>query len=704
MVLAVAFRFFFSARFFLAATGSTDLRIFFNTVPSVSVLLIPLLVFRLREFVHDFSLPLTEFEKVLALALSTLAAFLLPLILLLAVPVFAQCFGNVEGGQLFSGYLALILYGLTAISLSVFFSSLFTSPALALLISAASILAINTVHLLPLYIQLPSFLSWPLEKISFAWHFDAAAKGIIDSRDITFYLFASFLFLLLAVWALFKHTGRKVSSLSAFFLTVLFISSAVLFSRAYIRFDITSGKTFSVSATTRALTKQLEEPLRITYFRSRELKNRYPQTNDVAEYLKSYANASKNITLHMEKADEKRLSELGIQGQQLKSQTGSKTEYITVYSAILLQYLGKKSIIPFVLTADSLEYDLTRRVKDIISDSLRQVYLISGNGRSLSDEYGYVSSFLTAHGFSCQELLPSKIESQALSDPSSLFLVLGSSSLSYEESHALKTAVEKGARALIATSPYSAAVESDWNVSKNAGDTLLPILSSWGFAFENALVNDLSNFPLALQSGEGSKATYETVNYPLWISILPQKACPSGMTLFWASPISLYENTRPLLVTTDQAWLQSQSEGGKDLPFLINPFEVEKTASKAGKIPSRYTLAATSDDLAVSVIADQYFVHSLLTGFIASESAPDFRNFQFLAKELLNLRGENELASLLDKKSADKSLYKITDEQEFVRLSKITVYTIFIAIPLAVILAGCVFALFRWKKNKKQEV
>lgn len=697
-VLTVAFRFFFSAHFFLTGTGSTDLRPFFNTIPSVSVITVPLLVFRLRDFVHDHSLALSDFKKFLALAAASLAAFVFPLVLLAAVPVCASFFGTIEIGSLASGYVAIILYGGAAVSLC-FLCSAFFSSALSLLISFALLLFINTVHVIPLYVNLPSFLTFFLEKISFAWHFDAASKGIIDSRDLIFYLASALLMLLLCSAAESRSTGRRIRSLSVFFLSIIFVSLTIFFNRLYFRLDVTSTRTFSVSKTTKILTSSLEEPLRITYFRSKELKSRYPKSNDIAEYLKTFVRTSDNLTLHFETADSERLSKLGVQGQQIKSQSGTKTEYLTVYSTILLQYLGRSSVIPFALSTDSLEYDLTRRIQELVSEIQRDVYLVSGNGRSIADEYSYILYYLQTQGFVPHELNADLIEEQAVKNPKSQFIVFGSSALSYEQSQALKTVVEKGASAFIAASPYSAAVESDWNITENAGDTLLPVLNSWGFAFEKALVLDISCFPLALQSGEGSEAVYETVNYPLWLSILPQTEALSGLTMFWASPLALYEHTRPLLVTSQYAWLQNQSEGGKDLPFLINPFEIEKSAAEAKKIPSRYVVAAASDVYAVTVVSDQYFVHDLLTGFIASSQSADSRNFQFLTRELLKLRGEDSLADLLSKRSSDHSLYKIADSEQFAFLSKVSLSVVFIIIPSVILIFGLCTLIIRTRKN-----
>jgi hypothetical protein len=83
-----------------------------------------------------------------------------------------------------------------------------------------------------------------------------------------------------------------------------------------------------VSKTSASLCAMLEHPLRITYYRSSELKQFYPQTQDVEEYLKAYSLRNSNISLTLEKADDEKLSRLNIQGQQIKTQNSTKIEYI----------------------------------------------------------------------------------------------------------------------------------------------------------------------------------------------------------------------------------------------------------------------------------------------------------------------------------------------------------------------------------------
>ncbi|MDE7391685.1 MAG: GldG family protein [Treponemataceae bacterium] len=695
-VLFSAVRFFFVGRFFLMGTGTTDLRAFFTGVPYVSAVIVPLLVLRLRALLGDDSLPVSPTARCSALTAAAFSAFAVPLVLLAAIPLCVSQFGSVDAGQVAAGFLGILLYALAACALAVLcFARFFPSAAVSVAVSALALAAVSVLHFVPLYFPVGNAVASFCRAAGFAWHLDAAGKGMVDSRDGAFFLLVAFSAVMLAARAEFRRTGRKGSALTSFLLVLTVGFSAVAFSRLSVRADLTAARRFSLSAATRTLVRELESPLRITYYRSPELKRLYPQSADVAEYLTTYCAQSPLLTLRFEKPDGDRLNALGVQGQQIRTDTGTKTEFVTVYSAVLLQYRDQQTLIPFVLTADTLEYDLTRRVQDLVTRRQKKVLLAAGNGRSIPADYGYVEPWLNALGFMTEVIEPGQIaETAQAADPGTALVVFGSSALTREESAAIERAVFGGMPAVIATSPYSVALEDDWTVTKNRADTLVPALNSWGFAFAPALANDIANVPLMLQSADADALQY-TINYPLWLSLLPQESTKRGLTLFWASPLVLYENAQPLLVTTPYAWTQAESTDAAHA-FLTNAFTVPKSAREAGGESARLTVGAYCDgEIAgyyetgsararVAVIADQYCAHTGMTAFTASEQGADFRNYDFLALTVLRLRGDDALAALLDKAGANTTLWKTADPETFAAARNWTLFVLFVLLPLLI--------------------
>lgn len=686
-----AVRFFCFSRFFSLETGSSELRAFFESIPYVSSVAVPLLVFRLRRMIFDDSVPISPFGRFSALVLASFTCFSAPVVLLCSVPLCVRFFGTVDAGQTTAGFLGIVLYGICAISLSYFlFCVIRHSPAAALMVSVAVLAVVNSAHLVPVYFPAADFVSFLCRQVSFAWHFDSFAKGIVDTRNIVYYAAGSFSFMLLSVRSEYRRIGRKYSPVvCVLFVAIVFFCCAGS-ENVYFRIDITKNRLHSVSDVSREIVSRLQGKLRVTYIRSPELRNMYPQTKEIEEFLSDYCSVDENLSLTVGRPDPDKLSPLGIHGQQIRRNSGTRTEFATVYSAIIIQYFDTSAVIPFVLSTRTLEYDVTQRVKTLLDGRERTVYVLCGNGRSVSEFYSYLPSWLSSRGFVTEVLDCS--DTALVRDrltPDSEVVVLGHSQMSYETSEVLRSALEQGTRAFIAAGPLDVAVEGDWSVTKT-DSAFIHFLNSEGFSFGSALVADEECVPLTL---EGQKSPeYTTVSYPLWISVRSQSAAPDGMTLFWASPIFPYGDVHPVLYTSHGAWLEEPDAGG----FLTNPFMTPKSAAESDASASRYVVAAGNDTMVV--VSDQYFVSSLMTGFISSAENADFRNYDFLAECLLRLRGEDRLADLMRKKTPSMSLQKITDQSEFTKRKREVLFVNFVLIPLFILL---LYAGVKIKRNRK---
>jgi len=715
-VLFTAFSFFFINRFFLIETSTTDLSFFFNSFAQITVITTPLLFFRLNYFINTDDYPIGLYTSFFSISLSVFIAQIISLVFLFSIPVSVNFFGSVDFGQIFCGYAGLLFYICASCCfvhfLFIFFNNINTF--LALFWSILFLLFFNFIHLIPLYLKTGDFISSLLQKISFAWHFDSWSKGILDTRNLLFYFYLTLCISVISVTLKKIRISLNINKTRLILLLFSLVFSSIGFSKIYLRFDFTKNKTYSTDKITKELCRNLENPLRITYYQSKELKKYYPQSRDIIEYLKQFASANKNITFSVEKADADKLSNLGIRGQQLKSQNSTKIEYNYVYSTIQLQYLDKSSFIPFVISNKTLEYDLAQRIQQLISKKERNVYVCAANSFSVDEDYVYLENWLISRGFTTT-VLPKNLLLNTLSffDYSTtnkpILLLLGTSQLTDEESFAIKIAAEKGMPVLVLTNPYSVDIKNDWKISSN-NNAFIKILNDWGFVFDNSLAQDLSNFPLTLSTEEKQNLSYQTINYPLWISVLPQEDAHEGVTVCWASPILCYGKVLPLLKSSPYAWIQKSSNKKDDL-FIINPFLIPKSASQAEEKNQTVVLAAYLNDEAkktkVAVISDQYFVSSIMTGYTSTNEYGDFRNYDYLASLILRLRGDDELKQLLQKSHNPNSLYKITQEEKFNKTKTTVIKIIFIVIPAIVFIFGFIFNIVRrlryFKANEKQK-
>ena len=354
--MLTAINYFIRGQFF-TGSGTTDLVLFFSAVPYICIIAVPALCYKQSFSIYDDFIPLTELGRQTALFLTRLILFCIELILLLPAVLLVNLFGDTDGGQIFTSLVCLVFYGAAVIALCSFIQTAVSNKISSFIISALVLVIFNTAHLFALYIQLPGFLVSFFRLLSFAWHFDAAGKGIFDTRDIFWLAGSAALFIFLSDTTIQIKKGRhfnknlKIRQLLLPLISLLVILNAV---RWYTRIDFSKNKTYSISKYTKALVSRLENPVKITYYRSSAIAKLYPQIRDVADFLTEYAKQNSKINLIIKDPDKDSavrtmLENYGIASQQLRTVSGTSTEYLTVYSAIVIEYEGNAETIPFTM-------------------------------------------------------------------------------------------------------------------------------------------------------------------------------------------------------------------------------------------------------------------------------------------------------------------------------------------------------------------
>ncbi|MCR5386590.1 MAG: GldG family protein [Treponema sp.] len=722
-------QFFGFQRFFIAGFGSSDLSSLFSLVPYVYSLIIPLLVLICSDSsVEDF-FPFSSFKIIVSKLASIFILVVFITIPLFVIPVCVNIFGKVESAQVITGFLGLALYAFTAISFCLLLNEIFSVKPLFLSVSIVFLLVINSLVIVPYYANCNNFFTSLFNFVCFTYHFDSFKKGIVDTRDLFFYLISASVFILLACYADEKKRGRIFSkgrlknycSLLVLITIFAFLDS----SRLYTRLDFTKDKQFSVSKYTKKTLSSVSDPVLITYYRSKELVSRYPQVNDVYDYLKICAKENKKISLKLADANkdenQKILELLNVMPQQIQNVNNNKTEFVKVYSAIVIEYKGRKEVLPFVLSTASLEFELNMRFDSLINNKRLSVYILAGN-EYVSDDYNYLELLLKNSNIEVYPLAKQSlpyIEDQL--ENSIPLILFGTSKLSPDEARVIENFILRGGKAFIATSQYKVNIDSDWSITKNADDNFIPVLEKWGVKFEDKIANDLSNVRTSFISSSvhpdaiNETNQYENINYPQWISLLPQKNIPDGITMFWASPIKAGAGVEPLFSTSNMSWTVKESKIAPDTGlFITNPFYVEKSAIEDPLFTKEQSVLGvrlknaltgiynfgTNENPEVIVLSDQYFALNLLLELSGGETG-DFRNLDFIISSVLDLAGQTELKKMKGGGVRNSSLYKITDPLEYLKaVRKVIIWGFFVPV-FFIIAAAVVLNIIRKKQNEK---
>ena len=202
--------FFFSDLFLV---NQATLRNLFGIIPFIFMFFIPAITMRLISEEKKsgtieilLTLPVKDHQIILGKFLAGLILISLAVILTLVYAFTLSGLGNLDFGSVVSGYLGLILLGATYLSIGIFTSSLTQNQIVAFIIS---FLIIFVLYLLDnVLIFMPGFLASVLEYLSVNYHFSNISRGVIDSRDVIYYLSLIFFFLFLAVRVLSSRKWR----------------------------------------------------------------------------------------------------------------------------------------------------------------------------------------------------------------------------------------------------------------------------------------------------------------------------------------------------------------------------------------------------------------------------------------------------------------------------------------------------------------
>jgi ABC-2 type transport system permease protein len=182
---------FFTSDLFLV--GQANLRTFFEVARLIFVFFVPAVTMRLlAEEKASGSLellvtyPVTDTEIVLAKWLSAVSLLGVTLALTLVYYFTIAVLGNPDEGSVFGGYLGLMLMGSAGAAIGLLASSLSRNQVVSFVLAFSVLFALFMLQNLLFF--LPSWLAGIAEYLSFGTHLDNLSRGVIDSRDILYFL------------------------------------------------------------------------------------------------------------------------------------------------------------------------------------------------------------------------------------------------------------------------------------------------------------------------------------------------------------------------------------------------------------------------------------------------------------------------------------------------------------------------------------
>ncbi|MDZ7793419.1 MAG: ABC transporter permease [Spirochaetia bacterium] len=192
--------FYFMQQFYAADVAS--LRGYFSVFPMVYIFLLPALT--MRSWAEETRMKTDEILLTLPIRISELvlgkflAAFLLIsglLVLTIPVPLTLLPMGDFDTGQIIGQYIGSLLLAGLGIAVGLCISALSANQISAFLFSVVFLLIFTLLWQLTMFADLPDSVSDLLRYLSLHSHFQSFTKGLVDTRDMSFYLVGTGMFL-----------------------------------------------------------------------------------------------------------------------------------------------------------------------------------------------------------------------------------------------------------------------------------------------------------------------------------------------------------------------------------------------------------------------------------------------------------------------------------------------------------------------------
>lgn len=405
------FVFFWVDTFF--ARNIADVRPIFEWMPVLLTFLVPALTMRMwseerRAGTLEFLLtsPLKDVELVAGKFLACLTMVAIALLLTVPIPLAIGLIGlgSIDWGPVMGGYIASLFLAGAYASIGLYVSTRTDNQIVSLLFSmllCGLFLFVGSDAVTGLF---DNQIGEILTLIGFGSRFQSITRGVIDFRDLYYYVSIIGVFGCLNVlgleklrWANNRSNPRHIKWLLTTELLILnlIVGNFWLQQVTWARADLTEGHIYSISNTTKSYLSRLQEPLLIrAYFSKKTHPLLAPLVPRIRDLLKEYAIAGKGKVriefidpLENPELEKEAGEKYGIKPVVFQTASKYQAAVVNSYFDILIKYgdqykvLGFRDLIEVKARSETdIDVDLRNPEYDITSAIKKVLYEYQGEG------------------------------------------------------------------------------------------------------------------------------------------------------------------------------------------------------------------------------------------------------------------------------------------------------------------------------------
>ena len=545
------------------AMSVASLRPIFDMLPMLFAIFVPAATMRsLAEERRSRTLewllaqPVTELEVVIGKLIGDWAFVMLALLGTVPTAIGVLIVSDADPGIMVAQYLGAGLLALQFVALGLWASSFTRNQITAFIVAATVAFLLFLIGLPVVQIGLPPVIAGALARLSVLSHFENVARGVVDLRDVVYFVSTTALFVMLALAAILRERlsharaewSRMRTGVAVFALLVLGVNLLGSYVRG--RVDLTTGNLFTLEDGTRDLLGELEDIVEIRLFASRELPPELQlQLRDVRDLLADMENASNgNLQVSIVDPDEDpdaltEAEELGIYPVEFNVMREDQFDIRRGYYGYAIRYADRSEVVPIINRTDDLEFRIASAVYDMTSTETVGIGYLQGFGAlRLGDVPGLMEDLGQRY-----EMRAIDLENDTAAIPSDLEILAVVGPTMPLDSTAVKRVrdfVERGGATLMMLEPVSIPDETPIPTPFRSG--LEPLLADRGVSLSPSLVIDLASHQ---NVNMGSQGIFQVIMpYPLLPIARPAEPHPitSGLnqlTLGWAGALEISDST-----------------------------------------------------------------------------------------------------------------------------------------------------------------
>lgn len=557
LILNGLFLWVFKGEFNILDYGFADLSSFFLLAPWVLIFLIPAVT--MRAFSDEkkqgtlellLTKPITKSQIVFG---KYFGAFILILIALLPTLLYVYTIyklgnpvGNLDMGSITGSYFGLLFLIGAYTAIGVFSSTLSDNQIVAFIISVFICFFFYIG-----FEGVADFISSNfVEQLGMNSHYKSMGRGVIDSRDIVYFLSVTLLFILFTVRKIkIKPIAKNelaVLILLPLSLLVLNIFTAQL--GLYKRFDLTEDQRYTLNESSLNIISEVNAPIIVDVFLEgegfpSEFRRLQTETKQLLEEFSAFNSQIKFSFINPLEDESTRerniqqLSQRGLKPMQLSVQENGRTSQEVIFPWALASYNDKTVIIPLVKnkigasqqelvtnSVQNLEYAFADGFSKLIFPKRRNIAILKGNNQlddkylqdfilTLSEYYNIAPFTLDSVANNSQKTL------QQLEDYHLIISAKPTVPFTENEKYVLDQYTMKGGKNLwlvdaVAMDKDSLYNDSGSNIAVARDLNLNDFFFKYGVRINPLIVSSIYSAPITLAIGEGSESQFQPIQWP----------------------------------------------------------------------------------------------------------------------------------------------------------------------------------------------